>query len=197
MGLPPAPWQVGTNPVVVTNRTVSVVSASSNPEPVPDAGFGHTSATFAQTMHARGFAEEEPSPRAINVRDAEPLVRFSRHAEFAIWILPLRGETQTGWSRAPVFRSPDRGLVCGSTLAELPQDALDHVACTWKLIRACGGTHHHDSGARSVERDRTRKHVGTKGRAGRRGTSLTVPLRSLIRTSGDAEPIEGLVRGRD
>jgi len=69
----------------------AVSRRSSNPQPVPDAGFGHTvSDLVPRRCTLDGFGEEVAFTQGINVREAEPLVPILVTTQNSLYrIIPL------------------------------------------------------------------------------------------------------------
>src|ERR1700687_2699932 len=96
----------------------SVSRRSSNPQPFPDARFGHTvSDLVPRRCTLDGFAEEVAVTQGINVREAEPLVPILVTTQHSLYrIIPLR------WGGADVlvqggqfFPEPTEARLAGST----------------------------------------------------------------------------------
>ena len=96
----------------------SVSRRSSNPEPVPDAGFGHTGRDLVpRRCTLDGFAEEVAFTDGINVRDAEPLVPILVTTQNSRYrIIPLRwGGSDVLVQGGQFFPEPTEVRLAGST----------------------------------------------------------------------------------
>ena len=96
----------------------SVSRRSSNPEPVPDAGVGHTvSDLVPRRCTLDGFAEEVAFTEGINVREAEPLVPIlvtTQHSRYRI--IPLRwGHSDVLVQGGQFFPEATEARLAGST----------------------------------------------------------------------------------
>jgi len=96
----------------------SVSRRSSNPEPVPDAGFGHTVRDHVpRRCTLDGFAEEVAFTEGINVREAEPLVPILVITQNSLYrIVPLRwGDSDVLVQGGQFFPEPTEARLAGST----------------------------------------------------------------------------------
>jgi hypothetical protein len=96
----------------------SVARRSSNPEPVPDAGFGHTvSDLVPRRCTLDGFAEEVAFTEGINLREAEPLVPILVTTQNSRYrIIPLRwGDSDVLVQGGLFFPEPTEARLAGST----------------------------------------------------------------------------------
>jgi hypothetical protein len=96
----------------------SVSRRSSNPEPVPDAGVGHTvSDLVPRRCTLDGFAEEVAFTEGINVREAEPLVPILVTTQNSRYrIIPLRwGDSDVLVQGGQFFPEPTEARLAGST----------------------------------------------------------------------------------
>ena len=96
----------------------SVSRRSSNPEPVPDAGFGHTvSDLVPRRCTLDGFGEEVAFTQGINVREAEPLVPILVTTQNSLYrIIPLRwGGADVVVQGGQFFPEPTEARLAGST----------------------------------------------------------------------------------
>ena len=96
----------------------SVSRRSSNPEPVPDAGFGHTvSDLVPRRCTLDGFAEEVAFTEGINLREAEPLVPILVTTQNSRYrIIPLRwGDSDVLVQGGLFFPEPTEARLTGST----------------------------------------------------------------------------------
>ena len=96
----------------------SVSRRSSNPEPVPDAGFGHTvSDHVPRRCTLDGFAEEVAFTEGINLREAEPLVPILVTTQNSRYrIIPLRrGDSDVLVQGGLFFPEPTEARLAGST----------------------------------------------------------------------------------
>ena len=96
----------------------SVSRRSSNPEPGPDAGFGHTvSDLVPRRCTLDGFAEEVAFTEGINVREAEPLVPILVTTQNSRYrIIPLRwGDSDVLVQGGLFFPEPTEARLAGST----------------------------------------------------------------------------------
>jgi len=96
----------------------SVSRRSSNPEPVPDAGFGHTvSDLVPRRCTLDGFAKEVAVAAGLNVREAEPLVPILVTTQNSRYrIIPLRwGDSDVLVQGGLFFPEPTEARLAGST----------------------------------------------------------------------------------
>ena len=96
----------------------SVARRSSNPEPVPDVGLGHTvSDPVPRRCTLDGFAEEVAFTEGINVREAEPLVPILVITQNSLYrIIPLRwGDSDVLVQGGQFFPEPTEASLVGST----------------------------------------------------------------------------------
>jgi hypothetical protein len=96
----------------------AVFRRSSNLEPVPDAGVGHTGSDLVpRRCTLDGFAEEVAVNEGINVREAEPLVPIlvtTRNSRYRI--IPLRwGGSDVLVQGGLFFPDPTEARLAGST----------------------------------------------------------------------------------
>jgi hypothetical protein len=91
---------------------------SSNPQPVPDAGFEHTvSHLVPRRCTLDGFGEEVAFTQGINVREAEPLVPILVTTQNSLYrIMPLQwGGTDVLVQGGQFFPEPTQARLAGST----------------------------------------------------------------------------------
>ena len=96
----------------------SVSRRSSNPEPVPDAGFGRTGSDLVpRRCTLDGFAAEVGFAEGINVREAEPLVPILVTTQNSRYrIIPLRrGDSAVLVQGGQFFPEPTEARLAGST----------------------------------------------------------------------------------
>jgi hypothetical protein len=96
----------------------SVSRRSSNSEPVPDAGFGHTGSDLVpRRCTLDGFAAEAGFTEGINVREAEPLVPILVTTQHSLYrIIPLRwGDSDVLIQGGQFFPEPTEARLTGST----------------------------------------------------------------------------------
>jgi hypothetical protein len=96
----------------------SVSRRSSNPDPVPDAGFGHTvSDLVPRRCTLDGFAEDVAFTEGINLREAEPLVPILVTTQNSRYrIIPLRwGASDVLVQGGQFFPGPTEARLAGST----------------------------------------------------------------------------------
>src|ERR1700676_1144786 len=96
----------------------AVSRRSSNPQPVPDAGFEHTvSDLVPRRCTLDGFGEEVAFTHGINVREAEPLVPILVTTQNSLYrIMPLQGGG-ANWlvQGGQFFPEPTEARLAGST----------------------------------------------------------------------------------
>lgn len=96
----------------------AVFRRSSNPQPVPDAGFRHTASDLVpRRCTLDGFGEEVALTEGINVREAEPLVPILVTTQHSLYrIIPLRwGDADVLVQGGQFFPEPTEARLAGST----------------------------------------------------------------------------------
>ena len=96
----------------------AVSRRSSNPQPVPDAGFEHTvSDLVPRRCTLDGFGEEVAFTQGVNVREVEPLVPILVTTQHSLYrIIPLRwGDADVLVQGGQFFPEPTEARLAGST----------------------------------------------------------------------------------